>query len=50
MKFQSLKDLTFIQPADQDIGEGGFSSVKLVKHNEDGRFYALKTVKNLYKI
>jgi serine/threonine protein kinase len=46
MTFRSLDDIEFDVKGDEILGEGAFSSVKLVKLRQNGKLYALKMVTN----
>ena len=41
--FNSIKDITFLEK-DKILGEGAFSEVLKVKHNQTDKIYALKKV------
>lgn len=44
MAFKSLSDIVFVDPEDKNLGEGGFSEVKLVRLKATSKLYALKCV------
>lgn len=45
MAFKSLDDFDFVDPDKRNLGEGGFSEVKLVKSKANRKLYALKCVR-----
>ena len=40
----SLEDIEFCEEDDKNLGEGGFSQVKLVRNKKTAKLYALKIV------
>ena len=47
MLLKSLDDVEFMNKGDELLGEGAFSSVKLVKLKKNGKLYALKMVNSI---
>ena len=44
MSFKTLEDVEFVETGQKNLGEGGFSEVKLVRLKVNKKLYALKCV------